>query len=121
MLDVSGNGIICVNRGDSFTLDVFVNIGTNLVPLQYYLTENDKIYFALMEPNQPFEHALLGKVFTSEDCDEEGNVVMTFTSQETQYLMPGTYYYMVKLVRNFDTEDELVDTIIKKTKFVIMD
>lgn len=121
MFDISKNGIITISRGDSFSLDVFVNIGTVLEPIQYFLEENDRVFFALMEPNQPFEHALLGRVFTNEDCNEEGLVHMAFTSEMTQYLMPGAYYYMIKLVRNYDSEDELVDTITTKTKFFVTD
>ena len=126
MFDISRNGIICVSRGDTFTINIFVNIGTLLEPLQYILEEDDKLYFALMEPNQPFEHALIRKVFTKEDEDENHNINMKFKSEDTEYLLPGNYYYMVKLTRPVQSESGeeescLVDTIISKTKFVIMD
>ena len=118
MFDISRNGIITISRGDNFTLNVFVNIGTNLMPIQYMLRGEDKLYFALMEPNQPFEHALVRKVFTSEDLDEDNNVDMNFSCEDTEFLLPGNYYYMIKLYR---AEEDLVDTIITKTKFVIID
>lgn len=118
MFDVSGNGIITISRGDNFTINLFVNIGTQLEPIQYRLNENDKLYFALMEPNQPFEEALIRKVFTNENEDESGNIDMVFSTNDTEYLMPGNYYYMVKLYR---ANEDLVDTIITKTKFVIID
>ena len=116
MFDINGNGIITVSRGDSFTINTSINIGTLLVPVYYTLEEGDKVYFALMEPNQPFEHALVRKVFTKEDQDKDLDVVMNFSSDDTEFLMPGVYYYMVKLQRG-----DLVDTIITKTKFVIND
>lgn len=122
MFDISGNGIITINRGDSFSLDVFINMGDTLDPIAYSLQENDRVYFALMEPNQPFECALIRKVATKDDETEEGIVTFNFSSEMTEYLMPGQYYYMVKLVRHDDNSDEdLVDTITSKTKFFIFD
>lgn len=126
MLDVSKNGIITLSRGDSFSLNVFVNLGTELEPIPYRLKEGDKLYFALMEPHKPFEHALIRKEATVEDYDEEtDSVKFSFTSEMTEFLMPGNYYYMVKLRRTelgeSGEENESVDTIISKTKFIIID
>lgn len=120
MFDISGNGIITLTRGDSFSLDVFVNLGTKLQPIQYVLQPGDKLYFALMEPNQSFEHALIRKEFTNENLDEDDYVVMDFSSEMTEFLMPGQYYYMIKLVRTID-DKQIVDTITSKTKFFIVD
>lgn len=116
MFDISSNGIIRINRGDSFSLTVFINIGTCIEPIQYILQPGDKVYFALMEPNQPFECALMRREFTNADLDSNDDVVMTFNSEQTEYLMPGNYYYTIKLVRG-----ELVDTITPKTKFIIIE
>ena len=126
MFDISKNGIITISRGDNFTLNTFINIGTQLEPIQYILKEEDKVYFALMEPHQPFEHALIRKVYTQEDEDEDHNISMNFTSEDTEFLMPGNYYYMIKLARYIPSESGeeekyLVDTIISKTKFIIID
>ena len=118
MFDITRNGIITISRGDNFTINTTINVGTLLEPLLYELQSGDKVYFALMEPNQPFEHALIRKVFTKEDQDEELNVSMNFKVEDTEYLMPGQYYSMVKLYR---AEEDLVDTIITKTKFFIVD
>ena len=117
MFDISNN-IITLNRGDTFSLDVNVNIGTTWDPTTYILEEGDKLYFALMEPNQPFECALIRKVFTKDDQDEDGCVIMNFKSEDTEFLLPGLYYYTIKLSREDDT---IVDTIVTKTKFTILD
>ena len=117
MFSVSNNGIITINRGDSFSLDVFVNVGTPWEPVQYILTGDDKVYFALCEPNQPFEFALIRKVFDKDNLDEDDDVHMDFSSEMTECLLPGTYYYTIKLV----TEDGDVSTIVPKTKFFIID
>ena len=126
MLDVSKNGIITLSRGDSFYLNIFVNLGTELNPIPYRLKEGDKLYFALMQPHQPFENALIRKEATIADMDEQTDLVkFSFTSEMTEFLMPGNYYYMVKLLRanngESGEENESVDTIISKTKFIIID
>ena len=125
MFNISNNGIITINRGDTFTLNVFVNLGTSLEPIQYYLQPEDKLYFALMEPNQPFEDALIRKVATSADMLENGLVKITFSAEMTEYLLPGVYYYTVKLTRPEESSgqevSQLVDTIIGKTRFNILD
>ena len=118
MFNISNNNIVTINRGDTFTLNLFINDGTVLEPIQYFLQEGDKLYFGLMEANQPFEFALIRKVFTMEDAGEDGYVVMKFDGDMTEFLLPGTYYYMVKL---YKAEDESVETVINKTKFVILD
>lgn len=117
MFNISDNKIITVSRGDSFALDVFVNIGTPWDETLYTLQGEDKLYFALCEPNQPFEFALIRKVFTKDDVTEDGLVHMEFTPEMTEYIMPGTYYYTIKLVTN----DGDISTIISKTKFYIID
>ena len=118
MFNISRNGIVAINRGDDFILNVFINLGTSIDPIQYTLRGEDKLYFALMEPNQPFEHALIRKVFTAEDLDDNNCVDMVFTPTDTEHILPGDYYYMIKLYR---ADEDLVDTIVNKTKFVIMD
>lgn len=126
MFEISKNGIITVNRGDDFTINTMINIGTELEPIYYTLREHDLLYFAIMEPNRPFEHAIVRKMYTYEDQDEETlNVVMNFVPEDTEFLVPGNYYYMVKL-RRYESgesgeEKYLVDTIINKRKFILVD
>lgn len=117
MFNISDNGIITLNRGDSFSLDVFVNVGTSFEPIQYVLKDGDSLYFSLTEPNQPFEVALVRREFTKADLNDEGNVTMNFDSYITEHLMPGTYYYCVKL----KTENGEVSTVIPKRRFNIID
>lgn len=120
MLDISKNGIITLNRGDSFTLEMDLNIGSAIEPVLYFMTENDRLYFAIMEPNQPFEEALVRKEFTKDDQGANGDVVMIFSSTDTEFLLPGKYYYQVKLLRKED-ENEFIDTVVSKTQFIIVD
>ena len=63
MFNIAFNGIITVNRGDSFQFPLVLNMGTNLEPEKYVLGSNAFVYFAVMEPNKPFENALIRKKF----------------------------------------------------------
>ena len=43
------------------------------------------------------------------------------SADETAELLPGVYYYSVKLRQNIGTDNEQVTTIINKTKFIVND
>ena len=120
MLTISTNEIITVNRGDTFSLNVLINVGTQLEPIVYFLNENDSLYFGLTEPNQPFEFALIRKELKAADQDKDGFVSIDFKTTDTERIIPGEYYYTIKLVRRKD-EEEIVDTITPKTKFFIIE
>lgn len=123
MFNIAYNGIITVNRGDSFRLPMVLNYGTNLEPLNYRMSQNSIVYFAVMEPNQPFEDALIKKKYAMDDVDADGNIVIKFRPQDTQCVLPGKYYYQVKLQRfnSNDPEDYEVDTVVDKTLFYILE
>jgi len=141
MFNIAFNGIITVNRGDSFRFPLTINFGSSLEPNTYGLNEHDKVYFAVMEPNQPFETALIKKVFdkSHEKTDKDTGVrylEISFKPQDTECVLPGKYYYQIKLQRfhkMLDSEGELVqpeqwdlvnydvDTVIDKTQFFILE
>ena len=129
MVQIANNGIITVDQGDSFTLPFYIYLG----PLNneiYHMAEGDRLYFAVMEPNASFDEAIIKKVYDWHDFDSQGQCVhIHFTTDDTANLLGGTYYYSVKLVRNhtidiqngIQTSSEiLVDTVQKKTKFIII-
>lgn len=126
MFDISRNGIITMARGDTWTTQIFVNLGTELVPYGYELQEGEYLYFGVMEPNRPFEVALIRKRYDMTDATPDaikGTYDVRFESKDTVALLPGTYYYEVKLKRLIKNGDlivgEEIDTIIPRTKFVI--
>ena len=127
MFTISKNGIITVNRGDTFSFTVSINVGTSIDNIEYNWPDEEHatLCFALMEPNQRWEDAILKKAYHKEDLveDEETKIKrieVKFKVEDTEYLLPGTYYYAIKLDRYVDNE-ETVDTIIPKTKFFIID
>ena len=129
MFNIANNGIITITRGDTFTTSIFINLGTELDPKQGILQDGDLVCFALCEPNQPFEHAIIKKVMTNKDLDENNNVILEFKHNDTQFLLPGVYYYQIKAYFPYGTvsdedsgiRDAEVHTIIPKTKFIIVE
>lgn len=122
MFSISNNGIVRVTRGDTFSLSVDINVGTQLQPILYNLKKGDVVYFGLMEPNKPFECAVLKKAYSQKDQQKDNSsILMNFSHDDTAYLVPGNYYYMIKLVRSANDESCFVDTIVDKTKFILLD
>lgn len=121
MFDVAFNGIITANRGDSFSFPIVLNIGNSLNVERFPMDENCRVYFSVMEPNQSFEDALIRKVYTVDDTDENGDIVVSFKPKDTQCVLPGKYYYQVKLKVTDKLDDTKYDvyTIIDKTLFFI--
>ncbi len=115
---IASNGIINLMRGDSFTTPIYVNLGTKLSPRYYKLGPLDKLYFGLMEPNQAFEDAVLKKVFDyTSPQDADGNTLLMLTPTDTEKLLVGQYYYMIKL-RTIDMfGQEMVRTVVNPTIF----
>lgn len=91
-------GEVDLSRGDNATFTLHINQGSNLNPLQYKLKDKDRIYFAIEEPNQPFENAIVKKVIDLENnlLDKNGNITFDITPNDTVLLMPGLYYYEIK-------------------------
>ena len=134
MFNIAFNGIITVTRGDSFKFPLTINFGSTLTPENYGLKKHDKVYFAVMEPNQTFECALIKKVFTVDDVNENQEIEISFKPKDTQCVLPGKYYYQIKLQRfhkkldssgqeidEWDLDDYDVDTVVDKTQFFIME
>lgn len=118
MFSISNNGFISLTRGDSFTVPLFINRGTVFHPVRYYIADNPNaaVYLGVMEPNQPFERALIRKKYTSNSqINEYGDLIIDFKPTDTQYLFPGKYYYEVKV----KLSDGSIDTVVPATEFFI--
>lgn len=122
MFRISSNGIITVNRGDSFEFPVTLNIGSDIARVEYQLTETDVLYLGIMEPNQPFETAIIRKKFTHKDLDEDNNIKIRFWPEDTRFVLPGKYYYQIKLQTVDKNTGRLdVETVVDKTLFYIQE
>ena len=76
-----------------------------------------------MEPNQPFECALVKKKYTKETVrhDQCGNILIKIESEDTVALIPGKYYYQIKLRKYTEYDDYDVITVIDKTEFWVQE
>lgn len=120
---ISNNGIIVINKGDTFATKLFINVGGVASTESYSLSPLDKVYFAICEPNQEFENGVVRKMFTpTVDEDGELEIEIKLNPSDTENLLPGTYYYEIKLkiVASESNEDDVViTTIVPKRKLVI--
>jgi hypothetical protein len=124
------NNIIVLNRGDTYEFDLTINDETS-TDGRYRLKENDALYLGIMDPGQPFEIALIRKKVTVEDTDTMGNINLVLNPEDTLDLLPGKYFYSVKLhLDHYEYDPETkeiigqvdkVVTIINKTKFILCD
>lgn len=117
-IDVSKNNIICIPRGDTGELVLNLNKGTDLNPEQYILQENEEIYFGVMEPNQPFEKAIIKKKMSIENLNEDDNIIIRINHDDTKCILPGKYYYQIK-AKFIDNEIYNIKTVVGMTKFFI--
>lgn len=117
---ITSNNIITLNRGDTFTSLLFLNSGTDSNPIQYILKDTDEVYMAVMQADEQFENAILKKKFTSKNV-KEGNIYIRLESEDTACLIPGKYFYQIKL--KIDNEDGTFDinTVVPKTEFIILE
>lgn len=119
MFSIGSSGEICLTRGDTARIDVNINQGTSMNPVKYIIQPGDEIYFGLMEPNQPFEQAILKKKLTSKDL-VDSTLFIILNPKDTMCLLPGLYYYQIKAkIFNPAINDFMVNTIINKKRFYI--
>lgn len=114
--------VITMNRGDYLSLKIELKSGKFPHEEKYSVQEDDIIFFGLMEPNQPFERAILKKELGYDDYDIEGGTLkVVLNPEDTIELVPGTYYYQIKVLYRDEAGITHVDTVVQKTKFNIVD
>jgi hypothetical protein len=124
------NNMIILNRGDTYEFDLTIADDSSIDD-RYHIQGDDTIYFGIMDPHQPFEEALVKKRFTIEDTDGNGNLTIVIEPEDTLDLLPGTYYYAVKIHLQHDNINpetnenygyvDKVSTVINKTKLFLND
>ena len=102
-------------RGDTFIFPVEIRLGNNLDYSMYNIEDSDEIYFAVMEPNCRWEEALIRKKFYGSSLKVIPQIVLM--PDETTYVLPGTYYYQLKLRKS---TGEVV-TLLPRTFFRILE
>ena len=128
MSNISNTKIITITRGDTFSFPFTINVGSELYPQRYILSENSKLYLGVMfplylgvmSPNCNFENAIIKKVFTADsEMNKDGDVIITFTPEDTICLNPSKYYYEIKLQLIVDGKEEIY-TVQQRQEFWII-
>lgn len=124
------NNVIILNRGDTYEFELTIADEASKDGC-YHLQGDDTVYLGIMDPHQSFEDALVKKRFTVEDMDAHGGLTIVLEPEDTLDLLPGTYYYAVKLHMQHEdiylTTNEVVGyvdkvyTVINKTKLFLND
>lgn len=122
MLNLTKNRVLTFKRGDTCSFPLFINAGTQLTPFRFDLRDYPTAYilFAVMEPNQDFDKAILKKTYTYKDINVNGDVVIKFTPKDTAFLAPGKYYYEIKLYVPADKGSEpVIHTVTPRRELFI--
>lgn len=122
MLEISLSGNIKINKGDVFKVPLFIDCSDDIfTSIRLPFKEGDEIYFYIIEPNTSLRLPLLKQTYTKDDINENGDIVLNFTEKDTDWIIPGVYYYEIKLKKasNEYFDSELI-TIVKRRKFIVM-
>lgn len=115
MYTISRERIIELNRGDTFEMPLFINIGTKFHYIRYIVSDNDTVYLSICEPNDRFEKGVIRKMYSRDDVNENGDVVIKLTTEDTERIVPGCYYLEIKI--KFANGD--ISTIVPRRKFYL--
>ena len=124
MFRIDTNGNILVNRGDTFITPLFLDKSKSFTEIKRFrLRAGDILFFGVMEANVPFEEGLIRKAYAVADENSFGDIVVTFNSDDTRELLPGTYFYEAKLYRPAieSGDQDIVITVVPRRKFIIME
>jgi len=116
MHKIAENGIITLTAGDSFIAPLYLYYNNNEL---YKISGTDKIFFAILEPHQKFENAVVRHIYTTQDVNGDKNVLIRLSPEDTENLHPGTYYYEIKLQIHANGT-EYVDTVVPRRKLILI-
>ena len=106
-----------MNRGDTFELPL--RICPDDGEREFVLQDSDKIYIGILEPHQGFENAIIRKVVTNKSPkDSYDNPLFTLEPEDTEYLLTGKYFIMIKLSYK-DGAKTKIKTILPMKEFFI--
>lgn len=124
--EVTSNNIVRMYKGDSLFATLFLNKGTLLAPIPYELTENDTVYFGVSEVNHTFADSIIRKIYNHlSPITDDGDLIIMLEPDDTEFLLPGMYYYSIKVTTNIYDEEEVlvkeeVNTVTPMTPFYIL-
>lgn len=121
MVQISPRGLVAVPRGDTFTLELSLNVGTPLNIINFNMQEGDIAYLRIFRANDEWENYMVSKEATVENVvekDGEKFIHFHFEHEDTNFLTADCYFYELKMFYTRDNMD-YVETIFPRTKIVI--
>ena len=114
MYRIKDDGTLIISKGDSFSVPLFINVGTKEAPIRLDLSvlPSASIYLGVYAIHSSFENSIVRKKFTVKDINEKGDIIVNFKREDTIYLNPGNYYYEVKLRLKNEKDGEFIRTVI---------
>lgn len=129
-MEISNNGIVVLNRGDTFKTPLYIYSDNTAEFIEDLcktkisnLESTQTVYFGVIEPGYKFEDAIIRKEYNSTDYDTTNQQLMiNLKPEDTEYLLPGRYYYEIKMetIEN-NGATRTVTTITPKTIFFIVE
>lgn len=118
-VQISKNKNIVIHQGD------IVNFSYTIIDedfSQHILGVDEYILFSVYEPNQDFINGVIRKKLTKDNLDEDNNVLINITHEDTHTLQRGTYYYDIKLATLNVEDGSLMSykTLESGRKFIIL-
>ncbi len=120
MYNITKNNVITIVKGDYTKFPIELYIGKFPYRSVMQLEEGDIAFFGIMCAKDGFDQAIVKKELTVDDLDEYGNLWVTLLPEDTINLDVGTYYYEVK-VYYVEEEIEHIDTVINKSRLIVLD
>lgn len=120
MYHVDRNNVITINRGDYMKFPITLWTGTFPKQDKVILEEGDVVFFGLMHANEPFERAFIKREYSYNDMNTDGDLELVIYPEDTLELTPGVYYYALKALYQANGET-IVDTLVQKTRFIVVD
>ena len=121
---ISNLGEITLYRGDCFQVPLFINIGSEETPVRFDFKKfkdlEMEIYLGVYLPNAGFEQSFIRKMFTHEDSNDFGDIIVKIDPQDTLYVPSGSYKYTIKARMVDPIDGEWVSTIVDKNTFKII-
>ena len=90
------NGVISMNRGDTFYMPLVINMGTKFAPDYYQITEADTIYLGIMAQDNRWERAIVKKVYDKFELTPRG-IINYLDLQKPIYRKTTNYGHFGKI------------------------
>lgn len=122
MIDISRNKIITMNKGDYVCIPLILALKSKNMcgEIEYTLRDEDIVQFRIMNCNDTWDDAIIKKEYTKDNFCGNNRINIILDGEDTINMESGKYFYEIKFITYLEGE-ELVDTIISRREFILLD